>query len=129
MRKLIHESRELWVGVHQKLGTVIYDPSVQQGLPSSEVRLFKVSDRSAGTFSKALLKERLLPVDSGAVEAASQAIADYARMMKDRRVTHCFQCRAHLDSVDFSVCPNCHWIKCQCGACGCNYAGRSAIDA
>lgn len=37
------------------------------------------------------------------------------------RVTHCYACKEHLDSTTNLECIACHWILCQCGACGCAY--------
>lgn len=40
------------------------------------------------------------------------------------RQTHCWKCKAYLDSNVARVCPICHWLKCWCGACsacGCNF--------
>jgi hypothetical protein len=38
-------------------------------------------------------------------------------------VTHCYNCKTHLDSRQHGKCSRCPWIVCpQCGACGCGYA-------
>ena len=37
------------------------------------------------------------------------------------RVTHCYNCKQHLDNKIFLECSACNWIICSCGACGCGY--------
>jgi hypothetical protein len=39
------------------------------------------------------------------------------------RVTHCYNCKNHLDNAVDIECSACRWIICQCGACGCGYSG------
>ena len=39
-----------------------------------------------------------------------------------RRVTHCYNCKRHLDNAFDVACAACGWIICACGACGCGYA-------
>jgi hypothetical protein len=39
---------------------------------------------------------------------------------KNRRVTHCWSCKTHLDNMHDLECTKCGWIVCEnCGACGC----------
>ena len=40
---------------------------------------------------------------------------------RDRRVTHCYSCREHLDNSIDIECAACGWILCLCSACGCGY--------
>jgi hypothetical protein len=40
------------------------------------------------------------------------------------RVTHCYNCKHHLDNAVELECAACGWIVCRCGACGCGYSGR-----
>jgi len=42
-------------------------------------------------------------------------------IQKKIRCTHCFSCKTTLNSRDFDVCPDCGWIVCDCGACGCRF--------
>ena len=37
------------------------------------------------------------------------------------RVTHCYNCKENLDNNINIECNACHWIICECGACGCGY--------
>jgi hypothetical protein len=39
------------------------------------------------------------------------------------RVTHCYNCKNHLDNAVDVECEACDWIICRCGACGCGYQG------
>ena len=41
-----------------------------------------------------------------------------------RRITHCYQCRSHLDEAQHWNCSVCRWIVCPCGACGCGYENQ-----
>jgi hypothetical protein len=40
-----------------------------------------------------------------------------------RRITHCYNCKSHLDNAVDVECSACGWIVCHCGACGCGYSG------
>ncbi|WP_423679897.1 hypothetical protein [Undibacterium sp. WLHG33] len=35
------------------------------------------------------------------------------------RITHCWNCKSHLDNAIDVECVSCGWIVCRCGACGC----------
>ena len=37
------------------------------------------------------------------------------------RATHCYNCKENLDNNINIECNACHWIICECGACGCGY--------
>lgn len=41
--------------------------------------------------------------------------------IKNHRVTHCYSCKAELDSSLHIECNTCNWLICYCGACGCGY--------
>lgn len=36
------------------------------------------------------------------------------------RYAQCYSCKSYLDNTKHPVCTKCGWIKCNCGACGCN---------
>ena len=38
---------------------------------------------------------------------------------RSHRVTHCWNCKGHLDNTVNVECATCGWIICNCGACGC----------
>jgi hypothetical protein len=46
----------------------------------------------------------------------------YLRMYS--RTTHCHRCNKTLSHSIKGECHACNWIKCRCGACGCNYRRR-----
>lgn len=56
--------------------------------------------------------ERLGFVYSGARKSKGKAL----------RITHCWDCKKHLDNSIELECNSCGWILCECGACGCGYA-------
>ena len=41
--------------------------------------------------------------------------------IKKYRITHCYNCKKPLNNSSDNECKKCGWIKCSCGACGCNY--------
>lgn len=41
-----------------------------------------------------------------------------------RRITHCYNCKRHLDNAVDVECAACGWIICRCGACGCGFSGE-----
>jgi hypothetical protein len=123
MKRLTVRDRELWFGVHRRVGPVLFDPSSQRGLPSDQIRIFKLNERAAGTFLKAMFKTGLVSADDDELIQSQEDIDAYVNAQLGRRVTHCFKCKNHLDSVDFSICNKCRWIQCRCDACGCSYAG------
>lgn len=44
---------------------------------------------------------------------------DETALVRDQRITHCWNCRHHLNNYDHPECLGCGWILCSCGACGC----------
>ncbi len=50
---------KVWVGFHPNLGIVIFDPTLQDGIPSHCVRLWDVAAQRFRVFQKAILKKRL----------------------------------------------------------------------
>ena len=40
---------------------------------------------------------------------------------RHRYIANCYRCREGLDSQLNLQCGSCHWLVCQCGACGCGY--------
>lgn len=128
MKKIDHSQRAVWVGVHPKLGAMLYDESCQQRLPSDQVRLFKLQDREASTFIKNIGREDLAAPTMAEWERIEPQVDRYLLMVLKQRSTHCFGCKLPLDSVNFNQCPECNWLRCECGACGCNYVRRGKDD-
>lgn len=44
------------------------------------------------------------------------------RGTKERRFTHCYDCKRKLETDLNSDCMSCGWLVCSCGACGCGYS-------
>ena len=63
------------------------------------------------------LKQRNLPAQN--VRSPSE---------KEHRVTHCYECKHHLDNAVDVECAACGWIICRCGACGCGYGYHQRVD-
>jgi hypothetical protein len=82
--------------------------------PSDRVRLYIISQRRMAKFASDIVREGVAgaPGDSEGADA-------YFDMRG--RFTHCYGCKRDLNSIDFSLCDLCRWIRCECGACGCNY--------
>jgi hypothetical protein len=111
----------LQVFAHPKLGIVIYDPIAQMGLAPEQMRLFKVGSMASSTFLRAIVSKDLAPVED--VSSVAQ-VETYRAARASRRKPYCEQCRRHYGSVDFSVCGECHAIRCTCGTCSCASSSR-----
>ena len=42
---------------------------------------------------------------------------------KPIRITHCFNCKEHINSQQWEVCGDCKGIVCSCGSCFCSWEG------
>ena len=135
MRKLEIDSKTYWAGMHQVIGVVVFDQDVQNSVGEERVRLWVDSEKRMATFLNNLVKPLIPPnletsddelghaVDSYLDHRAAleQAMRAYAQMKAEARSTHCYNCKSDLNSVDFSLCTTCKWIRCTCSACGCGY--------
>lgn len=124
MKKIDHSQRAVWVGVHPRLGALLYDELCQQRLPGAHVRLFKLEEREASTFLKDMVRDDLAaptPAEWGRIEPQ---VDRYLLMVLKQRSTHCYRCKLGLDSVNFGQCSECQWLRCECGACRCGYVQR-----
>ncbi len=122
MKRFIGDGVEVWVGILPKLGVVVYDPRSQEGVPANRVRLYVRDQERMATFVKDIVRDRLA---EGADLESDGKITEPAEFYLSlrRRYSHCFICTRSLNSVDFAVCRSCGWIRCACGACGCNFHG------
>jgi tetratricopeptide (TPR) repeat protein len=121
------------VGYHREEGVFVYDPRSQGDVEVSSIRLFVVKEKSMKTLT---LDARLFVsvADSSSrtetVEKAfsakeiEEAARAYSALRTNARFTHCYACKKDLNSTDFSLCKACGWIRCSCGACGCEYHSR-----
>jgi hypothetical protein len=112
-----------WVGTHRAFGPVVFDPEAQAGLRSLWVRLFIPSEDRMETFAAHVV--RPFVSSEGSDLDFLRALEAYLRL-RNRREATCFRCHLDLSSSDDSVCADCGWLRCTCGACGCNYARDDA---
>lgn len=56
----------------------------------------------------------------------SRPSVQISRDISRHRLTHCWKCQGTLDSHNDFECIRCHWMICQCGACGCGYRFRKS---
>jgi len=122
MKRFAQGGSEVWVGVLPKLGVVVYDPQSQVGVPANRVRLYVRDQERMATFAKDIARDRLTETADDEADVELAEAAEFYLSLR-RRYTHCFGCKRSLNSLDFSVCGRCRWIKCGCGACGCNFRG------
>lgn len=123
MKKVDSGVGELWIGYHSTLGPVVFNARSQRGVSEQQVRLYKLNDNCTGTFVKAIVREKLVVPDDAIWCKIEPALSRYVEALGKRRVAHCYNCKQHLDSVEFSLCDKCRWIRCSCSACGCDYIG------
>lgn len=121
MKRFMHRDSEVWVGIHPKMGVVIYDPLAQVAVPEKKVRLYIWSEQRMATFLKSIVKDRLAQGDSELADGDPlKPHAEFYFGLRGR-FTHCYRCKRDLNSIDFELCDVCRWIKCECEACGCGY--------
>ena len=121
MKKLKNSNRKIWIGSHATIGLFIYDEDTQRGLSDEKIRIFKLDQWAASTFKKQIFKSGISDISISIDAEVLGQINKYEKMWENTRVTHCYACKLHLSSMDFSICKECGWIKCKCGACGCGY--------
>ena len=121
MKKYLIGDRDVWVSKHQELGYLIYDEKIQLDVSSDCIRVYLLDEERAATFFKHLVRDKLFKINSDEEGTLRSKIERYEAKILNRRQTHCHKCKKNLDSVNFSICKKCSWIRCQCGACGCNY--------
>ncbi len=68
-------------------------------------------------------RETLVKRHKEALEAAGQTYLGVRKQSapRNRRITHCYACKVHLDNSIDIECAACSWILCLCSACGCGY--------
>ena len=129
-RSMPHGGVRYWIGHHRELGLLIFDPHAQREVETGKVRLFSVTDRESRLFMLDMARTRSLwSSPESHVEEMRKAVVEYGRARERQRETHCYWCRRDINSVDFSLCRRCGWIRCACGHCGCRYRGQPAGGA
>lgn len=125
MKKLNYKDRDIWFGVHKDIGGFIYDKGSQSKLGDNKIRVFKLDSQSSSVFLKKIIKDSLINFDDELYKNYTTKINRYLsltnKMFFEKRITHCFECKEDINSVDFSICKDCSWITCSCGACGCHW--------
>lgn len=112
------------VQFHPKLGIVIYDPVAQMGLAREQMRLFKLGAMRASTFVRSIVSKDIVACEHETMAEHADEVDAYRTARSRRRKPYCEQCRRHFGSVDFTVCGECHAIRCTCGTCGCASSSR-----
>ena len=136
MKKIRRGTNTYHVGFFPRKGLVVYDAEVQDGTNDSTVRLFIVRENRMASCDAETVRENLLSADDyfcdkailpkAQREAIDEAVGAYCRLvqiLRQMRHTHCYSCKRYINSVDFSLCEDCGWIRCECGHCGCQYEG------
>ena len=123
MKKFLKYGKDYWGGKTPQVGLLIYDPEAQRDVEDAYVRLFDLTEEKTSLYAKDIIRDKLVEMNLKEFEILEKAISKYSKARSNQRVTHCYACRKHLDSVDFSICSKCSWIRCACGACGCRYKG------
>ena len=124
-RSMPHGGVRYWIGHHRESGLLIFDPHAQREVETGKVRLFSVTDHESRLFMLDMARTRSLwSSPDSHVEEMRKAVAEYGRARERQRETHCYWCRRDINSVDFSLCRRCGWIRCACGHCGCRYRYR-----
>ena len=137
---------EFWVGRHS-YGLVVL-PS-ERAASDGTLIVYFVADNRIGNCNEAIMRENCSSASVSAPEA--EAAVERFRSLRQReleeknrrfltlkgksfsgfrprskqlsqRVTHCYNCRKHLDSTVDVECVACSWILCNCGACGCGFS-------
>lgn len=109
---------------HPKLGIVIYDPMAQMGLAREQMRLFKLGAMSASTFVRSIVSKDIVACQDATMAEHADEVEAYRTARSNRRKPYCEHCRRHFGSVDFTLCGDCHEIRCTCGTCGCASSSR-----
>ena len=124
MKKIVNQTREVWLGKHNILGPFIYDEKNQNHLDSDKkIRIFVIKEKKTDIFHKDIFKQKIIKLKDISENSLKKSINDYVKIFSKKRVTHCYSCQNYLDNVDFSICSTCKWIRCECSACGCQYEG------
>ena len=117
------DTREYWVGTFKNGPILVYDPQLNVGTRETTIVLFNVRKGFTEEFKKQEMREKLNKIDDATVtNYAIQCYENWRKVKrnpKSKRATHCYRCKAKLNSQREGSCEKCGWIKCKCGACGC----------
>lgn len=123
MEKITFGEHELSIGVHPALGLVVYDEKAQGRIDSGQgagwVRLFKLNEFATGKFIGSEVHALLTSPTPQQINESLEPIKRY--LSARERTTGCYKCAKVINTIDFSICIKCNWVRCTCGACGCGY--------
>jgi hypothetical protein len=93
----------------------------------TDIRAAKLSAR---IITRADLDREAVERERRSIVAAHEAFLDRRGLpirgtrlgLGQRRITHCYNCKNHLDNAVDVECDGRGWIICRCGACGCGYS-------
>jgi hypothetical protein len=122
MKQFLRDGAEVWVGVHKTKGILLYDPGAQVDVATGRVRLYVYPEQRMATFSSVVVRKGFIRGDAETEAVSFNEAVDFYLNLRCR-FTLCHGCQRDLNSIDFDLCGVCRWIKCKCGACGCNYHG------
>lgn len=106
-------------------GFLLFDKKIQGGVDENNfMRLYNLQTKKSSIFLKKLFIPSSEIVNPENYHEIQNLIDLYIKLKSRQRKTHCFKCKKDINSVDFSQCSLCSWIKCECGACGCDYVGQ-----
>lgn len=123
--------KEYQVSKHKEWGTIVYDSNTQRGVNLDlQARLFIFESKQRITRNYRDIYQGIVPVIIDIPGLLTEELTNfvlavnfYHNLLLKQRVTHCYRCKSELDSLDFDICKRCGWIRCTCGACGCQYKG------
>lgn len=145
--------RKYWVGMHTKLDVPVVISSGELHQSTNKIRAFYPLTDELVYAEKNFLRSRLAPASKAQISDQimnkiraldAQLSSDLTELhrkhvenhglryqgtkrasnRKLNRATHCWNCRAGLDSSVDKQCVACGWILCRCGACGCGYSSK-----
>ena len=111
----------VFFGLHKDLGGIIFDKIYQEGIDkNNEVRLYILDENRMGVFTH-FVKSQITKPSQNDINFYQNKIDLLLNAKNKMRKTHCYNCKININSISFSLCKKCKWIKCSCKACGCEY--------
>jgi hypothetical protein len=115
------ERRNVWIGKHIEFGFFLFDKKNQEGIAREKLRVYLFEKQRTSLFIKKIFREKTIKLTKEDENLIKEKVDSYEKSFVNSRVTHCYDCKEDINSIDFSICTTCKWIKCQCSACGCGY--------
>jgi len=126
MDMFYYNHQRYFFGNIPRVGLVVYNPKDNETINDEQyIQLFKVKEKKISKFKKDIILSKTCLLDihqrSYYIRQIVSALKELEVLSLQKRITHCYRCKRNLDSRAFDICSKCNWIKCTCGACGCNY--------